>query len=117
MFEDVQYEHHWSHDTHEADSPSLAKRVPALHCEWLHQLLLFVPLAHPDLTPRDFFLWGFVKRLVYVPPIPRDVDKLRTRITEEVATIHNAMLGHVWQELDYRLDVCRVINGAHIEHL
>ena len=27
------------------------------------------------------------------------------------------MLGRVWQELDYRLDVCRVTNGAHIEHL
>ena len=23
----------------------------------------------------------------------------------------------VWEELDYRLDVCRVTNGAHIEHL
>ena len=55
MFKDVQCEHHWSHDTHQADSPILAKRVPALHCQWLQQLLQFVPLAHPDLTPRDFF--------------------------------------------------------------
>ena len=82
MFKDVLYEYHWSHDTHQADSPILAKRVPALHCQWLQQLLLFVPLAHPDLTPRDFFLWGFVKRLVYVPPILRDVDKLKARITK-----------------------------------
>ena len=35
MFEDVQYEHHWSHDTHQSDRPILAKRVPALHCQWL----------------------------------------------------------------------------------
>ena len=27
------------------------------------------------------------------------------------------MLERVWQELDYRLDVCRVTNGTHIEHL
>ena len=27
------------------------------------------------------------------------------------------MLGCVWQELAYRIDVCRVTNGAHIEHL
>ena len=24
---------------------------------------------------------------------------------------------NVWEELDYRLDACRVTNGAHIEHL
>ena len=24
---------------------------------------------------------------------------------------------NVWEELDYLLDVCRVTNGAHIEHL
>ena len=27
------------------------------------------------------------------------------------------MLGRVWQELACRIDVCRVTNGVHIEHL
>ena len=27
------------------------------------------------------------------------------------------MLTRVWQELEYRIDVCRVNRGAHIEHL
>jgi hypothetical protein len=27
------------------------------------------------------------------------------------------MLERVWQELDYRIDVCRVTKGGHIEHL
>ena len=72
--------------------------------------------GHPELTPYNFFLWKFVKRLVYVPPIPRNVDELKAWISEAVAIIDNAMLGRVWQELDYRLDVCRVNNGAHIEH-
>ena len=27
------------------------------------------------------------------------------------------MLTLVWQELEYRIDVCRVTRGAHIEHL
>ena len=27
------------------------------------------------------------------------------------------MLKGVWQELEYRIDVCRVTCGAHIEHL
>ena len=52
-----------------------------------------------------------------MPPIPKDVNELKARITEAVSTIDNAMLERVCQELDYRLDVCRVTNGAHIEHL
>ena len=27
------------------------------------------------------------------------------------------MLTRVWQELEYRIEVCRVTRGAHIEHL
>jgi len=27
------------------------------------------------------------------------------------------MLKRVWQELEYRIDVCRVTRGAHIDHL
>jgi hypothetical protein len=27
------------------------------------------------------------------------------------------MLTRVWQELEYRIDMCRVTRGAHIEHL
>jgi hypothetical protein len=26
-------------------------------------------------------------------------------------------LTHVWRELEYRIDVCRVTHGARIEHL
>jgi hypothetical protein len=27
------------------------------------------------------------------------------------------MLQTVWNELDYRVDVCRITKGTHIEHL
>jgi len=27
------------------------------------------------------------------------------------------MLKRVWKQLEYRIDVCRVTRGAHIEHL
>ena len=30
-----------------------------------------------------------------MPPIPRDVDELKTQIREAVATIDNASLGHI----------------------
>jgi len=31
-------------------------------------------------------------------------------------TAHINMLTRVWQQLEYRIDVCRVTRGAHIEH-
>jgi len=27
------------------------------------------------------------------------------------------MLTRVWNEMDYRIDVCRITEGGHIEHL
>jgi hypothetical protein len=27
------------------------------------------------------------------------------------------MLTHVWNDMDYRIDVCRITKGGHIEHL
>ena len=37
--------------------------------------------------------------------------------TREVPATCVNMLTRVWQELEYHIDVCRVIHGAHIEHL
>jgi hypothetical protein len=39
--------------------------------------------------------------------------------TAEMIRANNTapMLTRVWQELEYRIDVCRVTHGAHIEHL
>jgi hypothetical protein len=34
-----------------------------------------------------------------------------------VESITPDMMIQVWQELGYRLDVCRVTKGAHIEHM
>ncbi|GBM40439.1 hypothetical protein AVEN_122651-1 [Araneus ventricosus] len=66
---------------------------------------------YPDFTPRDFFLWDYVKDKVYVPPMPTMLQALQERITVAVTDID------VWTELDYRWYVCRVTKGAHIEHL
>jgi hypothetical protein len=49
--------------------------------------------------------------------MPRDFSQLRRRIVEAVAAINRQMLQRVWQELDYRIDICRVTKGGHIEHL
>jgi hypothetical protein len=47
--------------------------------------------------------------------LPRDLADLKARIIAAVKIIDAPMLTCVWQELEYRIDVCRVTRGAHIE--
>ena len=69
------------------------------------------------MTPCDFFLWGYVKECVYVPPLPADLDELTNRITPAVSSVTEGTLRPVWDELSYRVDVVRAAGGGHIEHL
>jgi len=39
------------------------------------------------------------------------------RIRTAIETITADMLQTVWNELEYRVDVCRIAKGAHIENL
>ena len=71
----------------------------------------------PDLSPCDFFLWNYVKGLVFVPPLPANINEMKQRITAALETDIEDMLQRVWHELEYRLDGGRVTGGAHIEHL
>jgi hypothetical protein len=72
------------------------------------------PPRSPDLTPLDFFAWGFIKDVVYRRKV-RDLADLRQRIIEVVKLITPHMLINTWQEPEYRLDICRATTGAHIE--
>ena len=72
------------------------------------------PPRSPDITPLDFFLWGYVKDGVYTTPV-RDVETLQSRIIEVLATVNEEMLENTWREIEYRLDILRATNGAHVE--
>ncbi|KAJ4429700.1 hypothetical protein ANN_21901 [Periplaneta americana] len=50
------------------------------------------PPSSPDLTPYDFFLWGFIKQKVYQSPLPPTIEDLRVRITETTALVDGPML-------------------------
>ena len=80
-------------------------------------MLLAWPPRSPHLTPCDFFLWGYVKDQVYIPPLPGSIPELKVRIRTAIETITVDMLQTIWNELDYRVDVCRITKGAHIEHV
>ena len=81
------------------------------------QMLFAWPPRSPDAAPCDFFLWGYVKDQVNVPPLPASIPELKVRIRTAIETITPDMLQTVWNELDNCVDVCRITKGAHIEHL
>jgi len=45
------------------------------------------------------------------------LPELKVRIRTAIETITADMLQTVWNELDYRVDVCRITKVAHIAHL
>jgi len=49
--------------------------------------------------------------------LPRDLADLKARIIAAVKNIDAPILARVWQELENRIDECRVTRGAHIEHI
>ena len=59
------------------------------------------PVRSPDLTPPDFFLWGFVKDQVYTTPV-HDLADLQERIHAAVNNVTPQMLHNTCFEVGYR---------------
>jgi len=72
------------------------------------------PPRSPDITPLNFFLWGYVKDKVLSTPVP-DITNLKARLTDAFATITEDMLENTWREIDYRLDVLRATKRTHVD--
>jgi len=55
------------------------------------------------------------------PPTDKAIRAWYKQFTETGCATVQAEITHVdacvWQELEYRIEVCRVTDGAHIEHL
>ena len=68
------------------------------------------PSRSPDVTPFDFFFWGCVKDRVLIFNTPvRDVEELKQKITDVVATVNLNMLANTWCELRRRLEFSKTI--------
>jgi len=48
---------------------------------------------------------------------PGNYPKRNNLHLEHGESLRTRMLQTVWNELDYRVDVCIIIKGAHVEHL
>ncbi|GFT67020.1 putative DD41D transposase [Trichonephila clavipes] len=64
------------------------------------------PRRSCDLTPLDYFLWGYVKSLVYADK-PQTLDQLDNNIHRVIADIRPQMLEKVIENWTSRLDYFR----------
>ncbi|GFU69662.1 putative transposase [Trichonephila clavipes] len=64
-----------------------------------------------DLTPLDYFLWGYVKSLVYADK-PQTLDHLEDNIRRVIADIRPQMLEKVIENWMSRLDYIRASRGS-----
>ena len=67
------------------------------------QTMMKWPPRSPDLTPLDFYFWGYVKGKVYVPPLAQTIDQLKIRIRAAIQTVTIDVLIKVWANMARRL--------------
>ena len=72
------------------------------------------PPRSPDVTPLDFFFWGFVKQKVVRESV-RDINELKERITGAIQSVTPIMLTNTWRELHRRLNWLADNGGGHVE--
>jgi hypothetical protein len=61
------------------------------------------PPRSPHITPLDFFLWVYVKDIVYKTPMT-SLEKLKLRIVAAIERITPRMLENAWWETEYRFE-------------
>ncbi|GFU89369.1 transposable element Tc3 transposase [Trichonephila clavipes] len=69
-----------------------------------------------DLTPLDYFLWGYVNSLVYADK-PQTLDHLEDNIRRVIADIRPQMLEKVIENWTSRLDYIRASCGSHMPEI
>lgn len=68
----------------------------------------------PDLTPLDFYLWGYIKSNVYKTKV-EDICELKNRIEKEIKAIKKETLQNVFNDILKRLKFCIDVNGNAFE--
>ncbi|GFX88506.1 DUF4817 domain-containing protein [Trichonephila clavipes] len=69
-----------------------------------------------DLSPLDYFLWSYVKSLVYADK-PQTLDHLEDNIRRVIADIRPQMLEKVIENWTSRLDYVRASRGSHMPEI
>lgn len=73
------------------------------------------PARSPDLTPLDFFLWGYLKYKVYKKRPFRNLDHLEHTIRECAFQIPPEFLKNAVKDVSRRTEICIERDGHHSE--
>ena len=74
------------------------------------------PARSPDLSPLDYFLWGYVKENVFKRQLA-DIEILKEIVQEVVSSIDQDVLRAVMANFEKRINLCIEQQGGHFEHL
>ncbi|GBN62464.1 hypothetical protein AVEN_192812-1 [Araneus ventricosus] len=74
------------------------------------------PPYSPDITPCDFFLWGYLKDLVY-RQTPKTITQLKQHISTAYETIPSNMFARVSGQFCLRLHHVVAANGGYFENI
>ena len=74
------------------------------------------PPRSPDLTPCDYWLWGYLKSRVYLRN-PANIAELKESIITEVSDIKPDQLCSAVSAFGTRIEAVLGANGGHFEHL
>lgn len=71
------------------------------------------PPRSPDLTAPDFFLWGYLKGVVYINK-PQTIQELKQNIQAEIRNLEPETLRAVMENAVKRANFCLQENGHHL---
>jgi len=74
------------------------------------------PQRSPDLTPPDYFLWGYLNGTVYQNK-SRTIDTLKANITKEIQAVTADVLARNFQNMARRVQSCLDANGGYFQHM
>ena len=75
------------------------------------------PPRSPDLTPYDFFMWGYLKDRVFSTGPPQNIDHLRRRISNEFDALRRQpeFIRRAVRDMHKRAILCVERNEGHVE--
>ena len=74
------------------------------------------PARSPDLSPLDYFLWGYLKEKIFSMN-HSTIQEMKQNIREILSSIDQDILAAVMRNFEKRINLCIDQSGGHFEHL
>ena len=83
---------------------------------WERRSSIEWPARSPDLSPLDFFMWGYLKNKVYSKKF-NNLEELRSVITQQIEELNtdHGLLKRECSLVTARVNECLEADGSHFE--